>query len=271
MDPSRDEREREPASAQIAMPQPRLPQDQPAETHYSSVQSAPRRSPPHRETSSTLDKFEDDGSPQPELPRSTAAHSVHAPLPPLPQARLTSSDGRLPRLRPVESRISAGPRSGIDWIVPVNGQPHQPLTVGERLQPTLDMAISEKDKYAAKAKFTGYSLNAAIGFQVLIGSLITGLSSAISGSQAALATTILGGFNTLIAAYLARARGSNEPELSITRVKDLEQFIRECNAFQMDHGHVITGEFDQRLWGFRSHFEELLGNADGERKLSTPV
>jgi hypothetical protein len=74
---------------------------------------------------------------------------------------------------------------------------------------------------------------------------------------------LTGGFNTLIAAYLARARGSNEPELSITRVKDLEQFIRECNAFQMDHGHVITGEFDQRLWSFRSHFEELLGNADG--------
>jgi hypothetical protein len=72
-----------------------------------------------------------------------------------------------------------------------------------------------------------------------------------------------GGFNTLIAAYLARARGSNEPELSITRVKDLEQFIRECQAFQMDHGHVTTGEFDEKLGGFRRQFEELLGNASG--------
>lgn len=73
----------------------------------------------------------------------------------------------------------------------------------------------------------------------------------------------IGGLNTLVAAYLARARGSNEPELSITRVKDLEQFIRECLAFQMDYGHVVTGEYDERLIGFRRHFEELLGNANG--------
>jgi hypothetical protein len=74
---------------------------------------------------------------------------------------------------------------------------------------------------------------------------------------------LTGGMNTLVAAYLARARGSNEPELSITRVKDLEQFIRECQAFQMDHGHVLTGEFDRQLIGLRHRFEELLGNASG--------
>ena len=34
----------------------------------------------------------------------------------------------------------------------------------------------------------------------------------------------LGGLATLVASYMARARGSGEPELSITRVKDLEQF-----------------------------------------------
>ena len=151
---------------------------------------------------------------------------------------------------------------------------------------------------------TGYALNIAIGLQVIMGSLITGLSASSSRKsasyltmtiafiadswhplQSALSTTILGmfhainaderysyntcpffstgGMNTLVAAYLARARGSNEPELSITRVKDLEQFIRECQAFQMDHGHVSTGEFDQQLIGFRQHFEQLLGNASG--------
>jgi len=266
MDPHRDGHERGPASAQtLTMPQP-----QPAEPHNPSIQSVTRRSPPRPQTSSTIDKFEDEILAQPELPRNTTAYSIHGPLPPLPQARVAGSDGRLPRLRPVDSHIS-GPRSGIDWIVPVNERPYQPLPVGERLQPTLDMAMSEKDKYAAKAKMTGYALNAAIGLQVLIGSLITGLSAAIEGKKAALSTTILGAFNTLIAAYLARARGSNEPELSVTRVKDLEQFIRECQAFQMDHGHVTTGEFDEKLGAFRRHFEELLGNASGERKLSTPV
>jgi hypothetical protein len=66
-----------------------------------------------------------------------------------------------------------------------------------------------------------------------------------------------------VASYLARARGSNEPELSITRVKDLEQFIRECEAFQMDHGHVLGDKCDEKLETYRRRFEELLGNANG--------
>ena len=74
---------------------------------------------------------------------------------------------------------------------------------------------------------------------------------------------ILGGFSTLVASFLARARGSNEPELSITRVKDLEQFIRECQAFKMDYGHVLGDKYDDELHRFRDRFEELLGNANG--------
>lgn len=72
-----------------------------------------------------------------------------------------------------------------------------------------------------------------------------------------------GGLATIVASYLARARGSNEPELSITRVKDLEQFIRECEAFQMDFGHTLGDKYDQDLENFRRRFEELLGNANG--------
>lgn len=51
------------------------------------------------------------------------------------------------------------------------------MTVGQRLQPTLDVAIAEKQKYETKARMTGYALNAAIGLQVLLGSLTTGLSA----------------------------------------------------------------------------------------------
>lgn len=72
-----------------------------------------------------------------------------------------------------------------------------------------------------------------------------------------------GAIATLVASYLARARGSNEPELSITRTKDLEQFIRECRSFQMDHGHMTGNDYDADLIGFRRKFEELLGNANG--------
>ena len=70
----------------------------------------------------------------------------------------------------------------------------------------------------------------------------------------------------MVASYMARARGSGEPELSITRVKDLEHLLRECRAFQMDYAHEYgTPEngLDNRLEDLRRRFEELLGNANG--------
>jgi hypothetical protein len=75
--------------------------------------------------------------------------------------------------------------------------------------------------------------------------------------------TYLGGASTCVASYLARARGSKEPELSISRVKDLDMFIRECEAFETDFGHHEGSEYDLRLNALRKKFEELLGHASG--------
>ena len=44
-------------------------------------------------------------------------------------------------------------------------------------------------------------------------------------------------------------RGSNKPELSITRTKDLVQFMRECDAFQLDQGHVTGNEEGRQAGG----------------------
>jgi hypothetical protein len=68
--------------------------------------------------------------------------------------------------------------------------------------------------------------------------------------------------STIVASYLARARGSNEPELSIARTKDLEQFIRDCETFQLDHGHIVGNEMDGKLNSLRERFEDLLGNGN---------
>lgn len=75
-------------------------------------------------------------------------------------------------------------------------------------------------------------------------------------------TSILGGAGTVVASYLARARGSNEPELSTARAKDLEKFKRECEAFIEDYGHEHGHNHDQRINELRSQFEMLLGNGD---------
>ncbi|KAJ7034665.1 hypothetical protein C8F04DRAFT_1100558 [Mycena alexandri] len=160
-------------------------------------------------------------------------------------------------------------QSELDWIVPKRESRQK--TLGDRILPTLTTAKVERDKFQYKARLTGYALNIAIGLQVLLGALTTGLSAVTSGRQTSIATSILGGLSTLVASYLARARGSNEPELSITRSKDLDQFIRECEIFILDHGHSIGNERDSELNTLRDRFEELLGNANGERRLAPPV
>lgn len=43
--------------------------------------------------------------------------------------------------------------------------------------------MDEKVKYAWKAKVTAWALNVAIGLQVLLGALTTGLSAATTGRQ----------------------------------------------------------------------------------------
>ncbi|KAL0948203.1 hypothetical protein HGRIS_010810 [Hohenbuehelia grisea] len=225
---------------------------------------------------SSLEKFDDDsfnsGRAQ-SPPRNgqtqglDAGHSI-----PRHPGRAAAGPG-LRRARTGDTHASR--RSAIDWIVPVEEQkelPPRPKTVAERLDPTLTHAVLEREKHALKAKMTGWALNVAIGLQVLLGALTTGLSAVTSGKQTSIMTSILGGLSTLVASYLARARGSNEPELSITRVKDLEHFIRECEAFKMDHGHKIGDDYlDRQLSSLRQRFEDLLGNASGERKLSPPA
>ncbi|KAG1760958.1 hypothetical protein EDD22DRAFT_780462, partial [Suillus occidentalis] len=82
--------------------------------------------------------------------------------------------------------------SGIGWIVPEVGEkPHvcgaslilQRRTIGERLAPSIVDAERERAQYARKAKWTGHALNVAIGLQVLLGALTTGISAASSGKQ----------------------------------------------------------------------------------------
>ena len=78
--------------------------------------------------------------------------------------------------------------------------------------------------------------------------------------QTSIATSVLGGLSTLAASYLAKARGSNEPEESIRRSQDLNSFIRDCEAFKLDHGHKIGPDHDDMINRYRRRFEEIMGN-----------
>lgn len=110
------------------------------------------------------------------------------------------------------------------------------------------------------AKATGWALNVAIAAQVILGALTTGVAAATTGRQTSIATSILGGLSTLAASYLAKARGSGEPETSITKCNALEQFVRDCEAFLLDYGWHDGRVMELHIGRYRKRFEEIQGN-----------
>ncbi|KAJ7074680.1 hypothetical protein C8F01DRAFT_1274211 [Mycena amicta] len=166
-----------------------------------------------------------------------------------------------PKPLSIYRQTSARPRSELDWIVPVTEPKREPRpkNIEERLRPTIEAAKAELAQCKKKALLTGYALNIAIGLQVVFGALTTGLSAALSGHHVSLMTAVLGGMSTVVATYLARVRGTNEPEVSIARGKDLEGFVRECEVFVLDYGYLIGNDYDAKLKVFRNRFEEMMG------------
>lgn len=68
-------------------------------------------------------------------------------------------------------------------------------------------------------------------------------------------------------------RGSGEPESSLLKCKDLDNFIRNCEAFILDYGHIVidernldemTSSLEKYIRRFRSLYETILGNDMGE-------
>lgn len=110
------------------------------------------------------------------------------------------------------------------------------------------------------AQMNGWSLNVAIGAQVLLGALTTGIAAATTGKTTSVVTSILGGVSTLAASYLAKARGSGEPERSSGLAKELENFVRDCDAFVLDYGHRKGDEMAEHVEEYRRRFEILMGH-----------
>ncbi|KAF8272242.1 hypothetical protein EI94DRAFT_1555684, partial [Lactarius quietus] len=69
-----------------------------------------------------------------------------------------------------------------------------------------------------------------------------------------------GGALTLTASYLAHTRGSKKHSALLMRVKVLNRFLRELEAFQLDHGHEVGRQWDEKINGFRLSLEIMLDN-----------
>lgn len=94
---------------------------------------------------------------------------------------------------------------------------------------------------------------------------MTGIAAGTTGRHTSIATSVLGGMSMLTASYLAKARGSGEPEFSTTRVKNLENFVREAEAWILDNGHRVSAgekdgvELDRAVTRFRRGLEDIVG------------
>jgi len=137
------------------------------------------------------------------------------------------------------------------------------MSVAQRLDPTITAAKAERNKAACKAKWTSWAFNIVIGLQVAFGALTIALGAVLSDKHRSTVVEVFGGVSTLLASYLARARGWNEPEYSHLRVKALDHFLREVDTYILDHGHDAGREWDEKINGFRLRLENVLGNPSG--------
>ncbi|KAI0300701.1 hypothetical protein B0F90DRAFT_399958 [Multifurca ochricompacta] len=145
-------------------------------------------------------------------------------------------------------------------------------TIGARLMPTLNEALGARDSALWHATWATYAINIAIGMQVFLGALTTALAGSLHGNSIRVSIAVLGSLSTLVASYLARTRGSSEPESSLLREQALSNYIRQLNAYILDHGSEIGNEHDhKKVEQFRKGLEQLLSASNPNAKRNTPL
>ncbi|KAH8977158.1 hypothetical protein EDB83DRAFT_2538140 [Lactarius deliciosus] len=266
--------------------QPPGPVDQPArvESHTPDPAPAPRAAPvrPRSESERPLPAVPVNVTLPPPVQASLRQRvasdpgngSAHRPVrhsEPLPVLRLDRPGSGVFRQRPAtypgeyESREEWAPARAMS-----PSQATYPLgSVGARLHPTLEEALKVRNSASLHAKWTTYSINTAIALQVLLGALTTALGASLHGNSISISIAVLGSLSTLVASYLARTRGSSEPESSLLREQALSHFIRGLRAFILDKGLSTDESHDQAVENFRREFERLLNASDPNTK--TPL
>jgi len=69
-----------------------------------------------------------------------------------------------------------------------------------------------------------------------------------------------GAVTTLVASYLARMRGSSEPDQSVKRTDRLDHLIRAIQAFKLEYLRKSATEQETKLEEFRYWFEDIMRN-----------
>ncbi|KAF9777899.1 hypothetical protein BJ322DRAFT_517364 [Thelephora terrestris] len=184
---------------------------------------------------------------------------------PRPRSGMSPTDGTMVENGPgvwSGSRGALRMASGHDFLVGVPVMGPRPKTLQDRLKLTVDAATAERNKFQKRSSQQSIIINGAIGLQVIVGALTTGVAASGTVHIGAVVAA-LGGTSTILASYLAKVRGSGEPEFSTIRARELNTFLREVETFLLDHGDEIGSDYDDQVTSFRERFEMII-KTDGE-------
>ncbi|KAJ1310126.1 hypothetical protein OPQ81_006872 [Rhizoctonia solani] len=126
-----------------------------------------------------------------------------------------------------------------------------------RLQPYIDKAISRQKYQYRLSKLIKWGVNFVLLLQVTVGALVTILTVFEPNEKTRIATAALGALGTLTASVLARAKGTNQPELAETHARELEKFIGQCQLFVGDAGSAVGPEIDVKAMEFVRQFDAI--------------
>ncbi|CAE6409807.1 hypothetical protein RSOLAG1IB_00692 [Rhizoctonia solani AG-1 IB] len=162
-----------------------------------------------------------------------------------------ASESSRPHLDTKESNVPAPPTTA------PKTRKVQPSTrtAQERLQPYIDKAIKRQRYQFYLSKVIKYGINFIIFAQITVGALVTVISVVTPSEGTRIATAVLGAISTFTASVLARAKGTNQPELAETHARELERFIGECQLFAADAADALGPDIDARVIEFVDRFE----------------
>ncbi|CAE6427018.1 unnamed protein product [Rhizoctonia solani] len=130
-------------------------------------------------------------------------------------------------------------------------------TAQERLQSYIDKAVKRQRYQFILTKVIKYGINIIIFAQIIVGALVTIISVLSPTEGTRIATAVLGAVGTLTASVLARAKGTNQPELAESHARELERFVGECQLFAADAGNTLGPEIDARVMEFVERFDAI--------------
>lgn len=131
------------------------------------------------------------------------------------------------------------------------------ITAKELLQDYLDKAISKQKYQYRLSKAIAWGLNILIMLQVIVSALVTVVTSLEPTPRTRIASVVLGALSTVTAALVARAKGTNQPELAENYSKDLQKFIGRCKIFIKESGSSFSDDIRQGVMTLVEQFESI--------------